>query len=287
LRLMEWLDRLNMAMDYIERSLEDGINVDEAAHIACCSSFHFQRMFSYIAGLPLSEYVRRRRMSAAAFALQQGARVIDLALTYGYDSPTAFSRAFRSVHGVSPSQARRQGVSWKAYPCLSFHITIKGDTEMNYRIEEREAFRIVGAKAHFDMNVEEGFAKVPQFWAQTTQSGLAAAICALPMREPFGLLGVSTCMNGRDFDYYIAVATDAPVPDGMEAYTVPAATWAMFECMGPMPQAIQQLQTRVVSEWLPASGYEYADAPDIEVYPEGDTQSVDYRCEVWLPVRKA
>jgi AraC family transcriptional regulator len=284
---MEWLERLNMAMDYIEGGLKDGFNVDEAARIACCSSFHFQRMFSYIAGLPLSEYVRRRRMSAAAFGLQQGMKVIDLAVTYGYDSPTAFSRAFRSVHGVSPSQARRQGVPLKAYPRLSFTITIKGDTEMNYSIEEREAFRIVGAKAHFDMSVEESFAKVPQFWAQTTQSGLAAAICALPAKEPCGLLGVSTCMNGRDFDYYIAVATDAPVSESMEAYTVPAATWAIFECVGPMPQAIQQLQTRVVSEWLPASGYEYADAPDIEVYTQGDTQSPDYRCEVWLPVRKA
>ena len=158
---------------------------------------------------------------------------------------------------------------------------------MNYRIEERDAFRIVGAKAHFGMNLEESFAQVPKFWAQTVQSGMAQAVGALPMKEPCGLLGVSTCMNGRDFDYYIAVATDAPVPEGMAEYTVPAGTWAMFECVGPMPEAIQQLQTRIVSEWLPASGYEYADAPDIEVYPEGNTQSPDYRCEVWLPVRKA
>lgn len=284
---MEWLERLNMAVDHIEQNLAGDIELERLARIACCSAFHFQRMFSYIAGMPLSEYVRRRRMSAAAFALQQGSKVIDLALTYGYDSPTAFSRAFRGVHGVSPSEARRRGAPLKAYPRISFRITIKGDTEMNYRIEEREAFRIVGVKAHFDMSLEESFAQVPQFWAQTMQSGMAAAVCALPAKEPCGLLGVSTCMNGRDFDYYIAMATDAPVPEGMAEYTVPACTWAMFECVGPMPQAIQQLQTRIVSEWLPASGYEYADAPDIEVYPQGDTQSPDYRCEVWLPVRKA
>ncbi len=284
---MEWLERLNMAVDHIEQHLTGDIALEQLARIACCSSFHFQRMFSYIAGMPLSEYIRRRRMSAAAFALQQGAKVIDLALTYGYESPTAFSRAFRSVHGVSPSEARRRGASLKAWPRISFRITIKGDTEMNYRIEERDAFRIVGAKAHFGMNLEESFAQVPKFWAQTVQSGMAQAVGALPMKEPCGLLGVSTCMNGRDFDYYIAVATDAPVPEGMAEYTVPAGTWAMFECVGPMPEAIQQLQTRIVSEWLPASGYEYADAPDIEVYPEGNTQSPDYRCEVWLPVRKA
>ena len=284
---MEWLERLNQAVDHIEQNLEGEIGLERLARIACCSAFHFQRMFSYIAGMPLSEYIRRRRMSAAAFALQQGAKVIDLALTYGYESPTAFSRAFRSVHGVSPSEARRRGAPLKAWPRISFRITIKGDTEMNYRIEERDAFRIVGAKAHFGMNLEESFSEVPKFWAQTVQSGMAQAVCALPMKEPCGLLGVSTCMDGHDFDYYIAVATDAPVPAGMAEYTVPAGTWAMFECVGPMPQAVQQLQTRIVSEWLPASGYEYADAPDIEVYPEGNTQSADYRCEVWLPVRKA
>lgn len=284
---MEWLERLNMAVDYIEQNLEGDIELERLARIACCSSFHFQRMFSYIAGIPLSEYIRRRRMSTAAFALQQGGKVIDIALTYGYDSPTAFSRAFRSVHGLSPSEARQQGAPLKAWPRISFRITIKGDTEMNYRIEQKEAFRIVGAMQHFDMSLGDGFEKVPQFWAQTTQSGMVQQLCALPAKEPCGLLGVSTCMDGRDFDYYIALATDAPTLEGMAAYTVPACTWAIFECVGAMPQAIQQLQTRIISEWLPSSGYEYADAPDIEVYPEGDTQSPDYRCEVWLPVRKA
>ncbi len=284
---MEWLERWNRAMDHIEENLAGEIRLDTAARIACCSSFHFQRMFSYMAGVPLSEYIRRRRMSAAAFALQRGARVIDLAMMYGYDSPTAFSRAFRSVHGVSPSGARDKGAPLKAYPRLSFRITIKGDTQMNYMIQEKDAFRVVGAKAHFDMNVEESFAKVPQFWAQTMQNGDFEKLCALPAKDPCGVLGVSTCMNGRDFDYYIAVATDAPAPDGLSEYMVPAATWAVFECVGPMPQAVQQLQTRIVSEWLPASGYEYADAPDIEVYPQGDTQAADYRCEVWLPIKKA
>ncbi len=284
---MEWLERLNMAVDYIEQNLEGDIELERLARIACCSSFHFQRMFSYIAGIPLSEYIRRRRMSTAAFALQQGGKVIDIALTYGYDSPTAFSRAFRSVHGLSPSEARRQGAPLKAWPPISFRMTIKGDTEMNYRIEQKEAFRIVGAMQHFDMALGDGFEKVPQFWAQTTQSGMVQQLCALPAKEPCGLLGVTTCMDGRDFDYYIALATDAPALEGMAEYTVPACTWAIFECVGAMPQAIQQLQSRIISEWLPSSGYEYADAPDIEVYPEGDTQSPDYRCEVWLPVRKA
>ena len=145
----------------------------------------------------------------------------------------------------------------------------------------------MGVKAHLNMNVEESFARVPQFWAQTLQNGMFAQVCALEGAEPCGVLGVSTCMNGKDFDYYIAAATDKPVPLGMEAYTVPESDWAVFPCIGPMPHAIQELQKRIVTEWLPVSGYEYADAPDIEVYTQGDTTAADYQSEVWLPVRKA
>jgi len=284
---MEWLERLNSAVDYIEDNLEGDIDYGEAAKIACCSSFHFQRMFSYIAGVPLSEYIRRRRMTYAALKLQRGeAKVIELALTYGYESPTAFSRAFASVHGMPPSAARHRGAMLKAYPRLKFLITIKGDTEMNYKIEHRVAFRVVGVKAHFDTNVEESFEKVPQFWAQTVQNGSFAKVCEIGSGEPCGVMGVCTCMDGKEFDYYIACASDKDVPEGMTEYTVPACDWAIFECRGPMPNAIQQLQTRILTEWLPTSGYEYADAPDIEVYTEGDTSAPDYAAQVWLLVVK-
>ncbi len=283
---MDWLERLNEAVGYIEDHLEGEIDYPHVAQLACCSLFHFTRMFSYIAGVPLSEYVRRRRMTCAALKIQQGqAKVIDLALSYGYDSPTAFSRAFASVHGVTPSAARKKGTVLKAYPRLHFLITIKGDTEMNYKIVHKEAFRVVGVMRHYDLSVEESFAQVPQFWAQTAQNGNMQKLIGLCDQEP-GIMGVCTCMNGRDFDYYIACATDKRVPEGMVDYTVPACDWAIFECIGAMPEAIQQLQKRIVSEWLPTSGYEYADAPDIEVYSQGDMSSPDYRSEVWLPVAK-
>lgn len=284
---MEWLERLNQAVGYIEDHLEGDIDYDAAARIACCSTFHFQRMFSYIAGVPLSEYIRRRRMTSAGLALQRSEeKVIDLALRYGYDSPTAFTRAFTGVHGMPPSEARRAGVMLKAYPRISFRITIKGDTEMNYRIEHREAFRIAGAKRHYCLDAEASMAQVPLFWGEAAANGTIQTLCTLPAAEPCGILGVCTNMVGKDFDYFIACATDAPLPEGMEACTVPACTWAIFECIGSMPDAIQDLQRRVIAEWLPASGYEYADAPDIEVYTEGDMNATDYRCEVWLPIVK-
>ena len=284
---MEWLERLNKSVDYIEDNLADEISYDRAAQIAYCSTYHYQRMFSYIAGIPLSEYIRRRRMTVAAFELQsRKMKVIDAALKYGYDSPTSFARAFQGVHGVSPSQARSEGISLKAFARIIFNISIKGEAEMNYKIEKKDAIRIVGVKEHFDMNVEEAFAKVPLFWQKTAKDGLIPKLCALMDKPPFGVLGVSACMNGKDFDYFIAVASDKPAPEGTVEYIVPAATWAVFECVGAMPQAIQELQKRIVSEWLPMSGYEYANAPDIEVYFEGDQHSPSYKSEVWLPVVK-
>jgi AraC family transcriptional regulator len=284
---MEWLKRLNEAMNYMEENLESGIDLERASQIACCSAFHFQRMFSYLAEVPLSEYLRRRKMTKAAFDLLNGTeRVIDLALKYGYDSPTAFNRAFQSVHGVAPSAARQQGVELKAYPPLSFKISIKGDVEMNYKIEKKDAFRIVGVKERYKMDVEENFAKVPLFWQRTAESGAIMQMLSLLDREPYGVLGVCGGMDGKEFDYYIAVASDKEAPEDMVDYEVPACTWAIFPCIGPMPSAIQELQKRIVSDWLPNSGYEYANAPDVEVYFDGNQQAADYRCEVWLPVVK-
>ena len=284
---MEWLERLNQSLNYLEENLSGTISNEQAARIACCSVFHYQRMFSYIAGIPLSEYIRRRRMTEAAFDLMvNGTKVIDTALKYGYESPTSFNRAFQSVHGVSPAAARREGACLKAYPRISFKISIRGDTEMNYKIETKEAFRIIGVKKRYAMDMEENHKLIPLFWQEAHQTDTIAKLCELMNIAPMGILGICAGMDGNEFDYYISVASDKPLPNGLTEYEVPAFTWAIFECVGPMPNAIQELQARVISEWLPASGYDYFDAPDIEVYPEGDQSSLSYKCEIWLPVTK-
>lgn len=284
---MEWLEQLNGAINYIEQNLTDEIDYDRAAQIACCSSFHFRRMFSYIAGVSLSEYIRRRKMTLAAFDLQStDGKIIDISLKYGYESPTAFNRAFQNIHHVSPQKAKKNNVVLKTYPPISFKIQVKGESEMNYKIVTKEAFKIVGAKKHFEMNIEENFKEVPKFWRRTAMKGMIPKIMSLNNCEPKGLLGVSACMNGKDFDYFIAAASDMEPKKGMDEFVVPKCTWAVFECIGPMPQAIQELQKRIVTEWLPTSGYEYADAPDIEVYTDGNQTSKDYKSEVWLPIKK-
>ena len=142
---MDWLDRMNRALDYIETNLADHISLDEIARKACCSTYHFQRMFPFITGVSLSEYIRRRRLTLAAFELQTTeAKIIDVAMRYGYQSPEAFARAFKTLHGIMPMAARTQGTALKAYPGFSFHISIKGDLAMNYRLEQKPAFEMFG-----------------------------------------------------------------------------------------------------------------------------------------------
>lgn len=275
---MEWIRQLNDAMSYVEENLTGEITLEGAARRAACSAYHFQRMFPYMTGISFSEYVRRRRMTAAAMELAEGARVVDTALRYGYESPTAFNRAFQAVHGLPPSAAQVRGAALRSFPRITFTLSIKGEEAMEYRIEERAAFRVAGFAMREPMTLEDCFEKVPGFWARV--SGEIPRLAALMDGSgPMGILGVSACDGGKFSGYYIAAATRTPAPEGMEEYSVPAGTWAVFPCCGPIPQAMQDLQRRIISEWLPSSGYEYAEAPDIEVY-----SADNYHNEVWLPI---
>lgn len=282
---MDWIERLNLSLEYIEQNLTEKLDYEKIAQIACCSAYHFQRMFAYLAGVPLGEYIRRRRMTLAAAELQTGdAKIIDLALKYGYDSPTAFNRAFQGVHGIAPSAARESGVALQAFLPISFKIMVKGAAQMEYRIEQKEAFRIVGLSAPLKENLEENFQVVPQLWAKAAQEGVVPKLAAMMDTPIKGVLGVSACM-GKDWYYYIAAASTLPLADtGFVEYTIPACTWAVFPGTGSMPGSIQTLEQRIVTEWLPTSGYEYADAPDVELYLTPDPQNATF--EVWVPVVK-
>lgn len=280
---MEWITRLNDAIQYIEEHLLEEISYGELAKIACCSTFHFQRMFAYMAGVPLSEYIRRRKMSLAAVDLQGGdAKILDVALKYGYSSPTAFNRAFQSVHGIAPSLVKNEGVSVKSFPSLSFKITVKGVEEMNYRIERKDAFRIVGVSKPLEKEIEKNFAVVPQMWQDVVTNGTLQKLAGMMDAQPMGLLGVSACNDEEQWKYFIAVSSTKDSGE-FEEYVVPASTWAIFSGSGTN-RSIQELEQRIVTEWLPTSGYEYANAPDIEVYLNPDPQNAQF--EVWIPVNK-
>lgn len=280
---MEWIERLNDAIGYIEAHLTGEIDLEQLGRIACCSSYHFQRMFTYMAGIPLSEYIRRRKMSLAAVDLQgKGMKIIDVAGRYGYSSPTAFNRAFQSVHGIAPSALKKDGVSVKSFPPIAFKLTVKGVEEMNYRIETKEAFRIVGVSVPLEKDIEKNFAAIPAKWGEVAADGTLQRLTGLMDTQPYGVLGVSNCNDAGPWRYYIAVSSSQSA-EGLEEFTVPGATWAVFPGSGTN-QSIQELERRIVTEWLPTSGYEYGNAPDVEVYLNPDPENAQF--EVWIPVVK-
>jgi len=280
---MEWVERLNQSMNYIEEHLTDKIDYEQLGRIACCSAYHYQRMFTYMAGITLAEYIRRRKLSLAAVDLQGGAeKIIDVAQKYGYQSPTAFSRAFQSFHGIAPSAVKSEGVSVRSFSPIVFKISVKGATEMNYRIETKEAFRIIGVSAPLDREIENNFMVVPKMWQDAAENGTIQKLSGMMDAQPMGLLGVSACGDEEQWKYFIAVSSTKEREE-FEEYTVPASTWAIFSGSGTN-KSVQELEQRIVTEWLPSSGYEYANAPDLEVYLNPDPENAQY--EVWIPVVK-
>lgn len=281
---MEWIERLNKTISYIEEHLAEEISYDELAHIACCSSYHYQRIFAYMAGIPLSEYIRRRRMSLAAIELQSGnKKIIDIGMKYGYASPTAFNRAFQSVHGIAPSIAKKGGTTIKSYPAISFKLTVKGVEELSYRIETKDSFRIVGVSFPLDKEIENNFIAVPQMWQNAAINGTFEKITPLMNNQPMGVLGVSVCNNKEEWQYFIAVSSSIDTDNSLDEYIIPACTWAIFSGIGT-GISIQELERRIITEWLPTSGYEYDNAPDMEVYLNPDPNNMQY--EVWIPIKK-
>lgn len=280
---MEWVERMNNAINYIEERLGEEIDYQAAARIACCSVYHFQRMFSFMTEVPLSEYIRRRRLTLAAFELQSSdMKVIEIAHKYGYDSPEAFARAFSQLHGATPTAARHAGTKLKAYSRISFQISIKGAAEMNYRIEELTGFAIVGAQESIDH--QHAFEKVPALWEKAASEGLFGKLWEIRAEESplSGILGV--CADGdfgrnETFQYILSIASNEAPPEGMTGREFPAATWAVFEAEGG-PEGIAGIWKRLYTEWLPVSGYELAYLPAIERYlpPE------ENRNELWVAV---
>lgn len=182
---MEWLRNLSSAIDYIENNLDKEISYEEAARIACCSPFYFQRLFSYVSGISLSEYIRRRKMTQAAFELQRtNAKVIDIALKYGYTSPTAFNRAFRSVHHITPAAARQKGSPLHAYPAMHFSVQITGGAPMTYHIGNKPSMRIVGVRIPLTERMDENQQIIPRFWDSVLESGEFSRLCALSRTLP-------------------------------------------------------------------------------------------------------
>ena len=291
---MDWIMGLQRAIDYVEEHITEPLEYEEVAQHAYSSSFHFQRVFSTICGYSLGDYIRFRRLSLAGSELaNEGAKVIDMALKYGYDSPESFSRAFTRFLGIAPSQARH-GAILKSFSRLSVKLTLNGGNKMDYRIEKKEAFEVVLRKKQFPKQQEITTREISKFWATCQKDGTIEALCKyIHPNNIFNkcIVGVSlvaeTASTDQDFPYGIGAHYNGEKidEDYLTVEKIPAHTYAVFKCTGTMPEAFQRVYKYICTEFFPASEYQPCGV-EIEAYPSADVQNPDYTCEVWIAVEK-
>ena len=277
---MDWVKTVNHAIDYMENHLTEEITLADIAKDAHLSAFHFQRAFTLLTGMSPAEYLRKRRLSQAGADLLNGdEKVIDVAMKYCYDSPESFTKAFTRFHGFSPMQVKK-GSPIQFMNRYTVRLTIEGGCIMEYKIEQWEAMDLlVHAK---DFHAETSEKEIPKFWDEYYENEA--------YRKTPGYLGVCAQQktDSDEFRYGIGCkASDVNgVPEGFEIIHIPAYTWAVFTCVGPMPDAIQAMWERIYKEWLPVSDYELIPDYDIENYLPGDPSSKDYVSEICIPIRK-
>lgn len=280
---MNWFKALNDSLSYVEDNILRDIDYDEMAKIALSSKYHFLRTFKALTGLNLSEYIRLRRLSLSVTDLITSKdKIIDIAYKYGYETPESFSKAFKKLHGVSPSKVRKEGYNLKAVPPLSFTIDIKGANRMNYRIERKNSFDLVGYSKNVTSKNGENFKIIPAFWDEIIANGQFQKLMTGHS------ISYGVCYefdeNVEEFKYLIAVDGNQSTLEDTVVLNVPKATWAVFESKGPLPHTLQDTLKQIYNEWFPATNYEHARLPELEVYSEGDTKADDYICEIWIPV---
>ncbi|AWL85892.1 AraC family transcriptional regulator [Streptomyces sp. TSRI0445] len=286
------LERLNDAMEHIEAHLGERIEAADLARIAMTSEYHFRRMFSALAGLPLSEYIRRRRMTVAGAEVlgDRDRSLLDVAMRYGYDTGEGFARAFRAVHGIGPGEARRTGAVLRSQQRLTFRLVVEGSSAMRYSLVEKNAFRVVGRKARVPLVHEGPNPAIAEFIRGIGREELDR-IAALSDQEPAGIVGVSDQLDpsraeGTELDYWHGVVSGAEPPEDLDALDVPAGQWAVFESEGEFPQALQHLWRDVFTQWFPSNPYASRPGPEIlRVRLTEDGKRAE--AELWIPVERS
>ena len=268
-------DRLNAALDELERRLtaQPGQDPDVAAlaRAAATSEHHLRRMFTALAGMPLGEYVRRRRATLAGAAVLAGAEpLLGIAVRFGYGSAEGFGRAFRAVHGATPGEARRTGAVLRAQQRLSFRVVVEGSAVMEYRIAEPGPFRLVGLRARVPL-VHEGMNPAIVDFLRGIPPLVRDRIGTLADGEPAGALNVSDGLGadrteGTELDYWYAAARyGGPAEDehGLETLDVPAGAWAVLAVSGAFPAVVQELWRDVFTQWFPSNPWRSRPGPEM------------------------
>lgn len=275
-----WIDGIQRAIHFMEENLDQDLDIQDIAACSCVSTFHFQRIFGVLCGITVGEYIRNRRLTLAAQELSKGEdKVIDIALKYGYESPDSFTRAFARFHGVTPSAASKKGARLHAYAPLHIKLSLEGGTMLEYKIAEKAAFTVVGKAEKF--NTGTSYQEIPKFWQAHMESGENQIVC--------GMYGICVEICGEAFEYLIAdnYIPWNEVPAGYQTRVIPAGTWAIFPCHGALPNSLQDVNTRIWSEWLPnCKEYKLGGNYNIELYAPPAEKPEDTYCEIWIPVEK-
>lgn len=285
------LRRMNEAMDYIDSHITEELDETKIEQITGTSIYHFRRLFSLLAGVTLGEYIRNRKLSNATFdLLHEGMSVTEVAFKYGYESVDGFSRAFKQWAGISPSEVNQE-VNLKAFPKLSFQLTIQGGTDMDYRIEDKDAFKIVGVSKRVPLQFEGENQEIIKL-AQSITEEQRVKMRSYANVEPFQVVNASYNFDENrmeekgSLDHMIGVMTTIESDfKGFDVVEVPALTWAKFSCRGEFPKVMQETWGKIFSEWLPSSNYELVEAPEISFTKDlSDLDNV--YSEIWVAVKK-
>ena len=283
---MDWIKAVEDAIEYIEENITEDLTITGIASQVNLSAFYFQKGFAMLCGYTVGEYIRMRRLSlAGSELLSTDVKVIDLAVKYGYDSSDSFTKAFTRFHGSTPTDVRKNRAPLKSFARLHIKLSLEGGSVMEYRIEEKAAFKVMGISKVF--SYESANTDIPKYWDEVYGSAAGKLVV--------GMYGIcfDAEMSGNQFRYMIAdhLQEEAAAERNLEEYEIPAHTWAVFPCRGPMPLALQEVDRKIFSEWLPASRYELSEGYNIEYYSNAadykeGTSDPEYYAEVWIPVKE-
>ncbi|KAB7671992.1 AraC family transcriptional regulator [Bacillus sp. B1-b2] len=282
---MTWLEGLQQALSFIESNLTKELETEEIARKANVSSFHFQRTFAILTDVTLGEYIRRRRLTLAGNDLLHGKeKIIEIAFKYGYETPEAFTKAYRKQHGVTPSDTRKGIGSLQVYNPLVIQVQLKGAEPMKVRMVEKEGFSIIGIKRSYSFKEDENLREIPKLWEEVNSNGTTDDLITWNNGELKGILGV--CVDKKDdMDYWVAVSSTKSSNHLYQRMEIPSTKWAIFEVHGPMPHSMQKVWKQIYSEWLPTNNYQQSGNISFEFYSMGNPTNENYYSEIWIPIK--
>lgn len=289
---MDWITSFKKAIDYIEQHVTEDIRNNDIAKNVNISSFYFQQGFRIMTGYTLGEYVRNRKLYFAALdVIANNTKIIDIAYKYNFSTPESFTKAFSRFHGVSPINLRKNPEKISIFLPLKISVSILGGYMMDYVVEQISEFKLIGIKK--EVKFENSYEIIPKLWDKVffkiNNKTYSKEICDAFEKYHIGEFGVCIVENphGEHFNYMIAGKYDGvdEVPEGLDIYDVPEVKWAKFRCVGPLPEALQTLNTKIFKEWLPVNDkYKIVKDMNIEWYSMGDCKSRDYESGIWIPV---